>query len=201
MQNGDMNRFFRRYGGYICGVIFAAVIVTLAIIGSKHSSSDILTRYSKEKFMKQVEEASSAQDSTDVYDFESGDFYQDDEVYDKFFGVDELSLYYKAHIAGLDGEMFIYDAQFDVTVSDATVRELDEAITRKCGQPSDDNRYGEIFITKKTDSSIEIVLDLGNAYEDKAITGIFKALNELNGVRSVTVNGGLGDSSKGSVGT
>ena len=77
---------------------------------------------------------------------------------------------------------------------DSVIKELNEQIVKKCGKPSQDNRYGEYSIQKTGEKSLTVMLDLGSATDTKAITGIFKALNDIDGVTKAVANGqsGLG---------
>ena len=168
--------FMRRKGQYVAGGLLAAAFIGLMILGMNKSVNIGSDYINTEKVQKQIEEKaeSLAIDAADIWD--------------KYYRLDDLGLRYDAHIEDLDGEMFIYSVDFDRAVDDNTVKELDEQIIKKCGKPSDDNYYGEYTIEKSGDKSLKVILDLGSAYDGKAITGIFKALNDIEGVTKTVVN-------------
>ena len=82
--------------------------------------------------------------------------------FDSIFGIDQLDLNYEAHVAGFDGESFLYE----------------------------ENYMGYIDIYKGEDQ-IMIYLDLGGVSEEDsnvAVTGVLKALNSVSGIKSVIIN-------------
>ena len=185
--------FLRRKGHYIAGALMLAAIVSLMIIGPGRSISyDIASRFTEDHYSKKgtvAEDSSSEDGSVDVYDFSTGEFYKNDDVYDEFFGLKGLSLGYQAHIQDLDGEMFVYNADFTDPVTEDTLKAVSDEIRKKCGQLTADNYYGDITVMKSSERRIQIILDLGNAITDKAILGIFKALGDVGGVEKCVVNG------------
>ena len=178
MQNNNdkLRIFLRRKGHYLVGGALLAAFIGLMILGMTKSvtiGSDYITTDTVQKQIIEKAESLAA---------------NEDEIWDKYYGLDGLGLKYDAHIEELEGEMFIYSVEFDRAVDDNTVKELDEQIVKKCGKPAEDNNYGEYDIQKTGDRSLQVCLDLGNAYSSKAITGIFKALNDIEGVTKAVVN-------------
>jgi hypothetical protein len=112
---------------------------------------------------------------------------------DKMMGLDKLELYYKTHMAGIDGENFSYSIYLENNNIYDKFIEISKAITEFI-QPYDekDIYMGYIDITKD-DEKVNIYLDLGNVepqYEDVAIKGILKAINIVQGIESVIINEG-----------
>jgi hypothetical protein len=112
---------------------------------------------------------------------------------DKMMGLDKLELYYESHMAGIDGENFSYSIYLeDNNIYDKFI-EVSKAITEFIKPYDDKDIYmGYIDITKD-DEKVSIYLDLGNVepqYEDVAIKGILKALNDVQGIKSVIINEG-----------
>ena len=112
---------------------------------------------------------------------------------------DSLGLYYKAIMAGLDGECFHYSVYLDVPVTDKLCTEIENAINEQF-EPfyeSDDTYPGDISVSNE-DDMVEIELDLGNAKQDKAfqdecVNNILLALNNVSGIQRVVVNEGCGE--------
>ncbi len=179
IKNEKLRRFLRRRGGIIIGAAALACVAAVMIIGRK-SAVDIESRYAEQAYEARAE---------------SEDYMMSipDDIWDSYFGIGELGLYYDAHIEGMDGEMFIYKAEFSRDIGEDTSKEFYAMLEKKCGKLDEDNFYGEVFAEIKSARELEIVLDLGNAAEDKAITGILRALNEIEGVAKVTVNEGIQD--------
>lgn len=113
---------------------------------------------------------------------------------DDMIEFDKLGLYYEAHMAGLDGECFYYSVYFENSLNAEKLDEIDKAIY-EFRNPYDDKEIylGYFDITKADDDKIFIYLDLGNVkpeYEETAIKGILKVLNNVSGIKSVIVNEG-----------
>ncbi len=106
-------------------------------------------------------------------------------------GLDKLDLYYEAHVAGLDGECFSYSIYFDDVITDKKFEETHKAIDEFLKPYMAKKIYlGYIDVSKK-DDKIFIYHDLGNVnpnYENIAINGILKALNNVTEIKSVIIN-------------
>ena len=178
MQNNDskLQIFLRRKGNYIAGGLMAAAFIGLMILGANVNTAIGEDYISTKKVQERVQE------KVDSY------LAQYDNTWDGYYGIKELGLRYDAHIAAMDGEMFVYDVEFDRAVTDDTVSQLREQIVKKCGEYSEDNNYGEYMIEKTGEKSLRVILDLGNATDAKAITGIFRALDDIDGVVKAVVN-------------
>lgn len=113
--------------------------------------------------------------------------------WDDMIGFEKLGLYYEAHMAGLDGECFHYSIYLDGNVTEEKCKEICDAVY-DFRKPYSDKEiymgYLDIYISKE-DDMIFIYLDLGNVdpdYEQTAIEGILKALNNVSGIKSVILN-------------
>ena len=179
MQKNEtkLQAFLRRKGNYLAGGVMAAAFIGLMILGANVNitigEDYIYTKKVQEKVLEKVDSYLSEHDNN---------------TWDSYYGIKELGLRYDAHIAALDGEMFVYNVEFDRTVTDDTVSQLKEQIVKKCGVYSEDNNYGEYMIEKTGEKSLRVILDLGNATDAKAITGIFRALDDIDGVVKAVVN-------------
>ena len=184
IKNEKLRIFLRRKGEYLIGGALAAAFIGLMILGMNKSvtigEDYIGTKKVQEKIEDKIEEQFGSTSEAK------------DDIWDRYYGLNDLGLRYDAHIADLDGEMFIYAVEFDRAVDDSVIKELNEQIVKKCGKPSQDNRYGEYSIQKTGEKSLTVMLDLGSATDTKAITGIFKALNDIDGVTKAVTNGQSG---------
>jgi hypothetical protein len=110
---------------------------------------------------------------------------------DSMMGFDTLGLYYEAHMVGIDGENFSYSVYFEENPTDEKLTEVNNAITEFLSPYNDKDIYiGYIDVSKNNDK-LSVYLDLGNSdpeYEDTAIKGILKTLNNVQGIKSVIVN-------------
>lgn len=110
---------------------------------------------------------------------------------DEMMGFDKLGLYYEAHMAGIDGENFHYNVYFEEDITDEKVKETNNAIAEFLTPYCDKDIYLGYIDVSKEDDKLYVYLDLGNVkpeYQDTAIKGILKALNNVQGIRSVIVN-------------
>ena len=192
MSRQSSNPFFRRYGGYIFGGILAAALVGIAVVGKNTGgSSELKQRY----FSKYVTKAVSKQQtqSDPVQPEEPEEELTSQQIYEKFFNIEELGLRYKAHIIGFTNElenMLYYDVTFSKDLPDNIKEQIEEEIVKKCGKNIDDNKYGEVIVEVfKDKKKVGITLNLNDINTDKAILGIFKALDEIDGVESATLDG------------
>lgn len=112
---------------------------------------------------------------------------------DDMIEFDKLGLYYEAHMAGLDGECFHYSVYFENGLTDEKFEETDKAIDEFLKPYNEKEIYLGYIDISKDDDKIFIYLDLGNVnpeYEETAIKGILKVLNNVSGIKSVIVNEG-----------
>jgi hypothetical protein len=110
---------------------------------------------------------------------------------DSMMGFDELGLYYEVHMVGIDGENFNYSVYLEENLADEKLTEINNAITGFLAPYNDKGIYLGYIDVSKNDDKINIYLDLGNTdyeYQDTAIKGILKALNNIQGIKSVIVN-------------
>ena len=180
IKNEKLRIFLRRKGQYLIGGALAVAFIGLMILGMNKSvtigEDYIGTKKVQEKIEDKIEEQFGSTSEAK------------DDIWDRYYGLNELGLRYDAHIADLEGEMFLYTVELDRAADDSVIKELNEQILKKCGKPSEDNNYGEYSIRKTGDKTLLISLDLGNALDTKAITGIFRALNDIEGVKKAVVN-------------
>ena len=111
--------------------------------------------------------------------------------FDSIFGIDQLDLNYEAHVAGFDGESFLYSVHLDGDVTDEKVDEIQQVMADYSSQNGDEENYMGYIDIYKGEDQIMIYLDLGGVSEEDsnvAVTGVLKALNSVSGIKSVIIN-------------
>lgn len=156
------------------------------------------------RFERSPEDAAAEeQDETEVAEKENeieGDygeygFGEDGEFdFDSILGIDQLDLNYEAHVAGFDGESFLYSVYFDGGVTDEKAEEIQQVMSGYSSQNGDEENYMGYIDIYKGEDQIMIYLDLGGVSEENsnmAVTGILNALNSVSGIKSVIINEGM----------
>ena len=111
--------------------------------------------------------------------------------FDSIFGIDQLDLNYEAHVAGFDGESFLYSVYFDDGVTDEKTEEIQQVMSDYSSQNGDEENYMGYIDVYKGEDQMMIYLDLGGVSEENsnvAVTGVLKALNSVSGIKSVIIN-------------
>ena len=111
--------------------------------------------------------------------------------FDSILGVDQLDLNYEAHVAGFDGESFLYSVHIDGGVTDEKVDEIQQVMADYSSQNGDEENYMGYIDVYKGEDQIMIYLDLGGVSEENsnvAVTGVLKALNSVSDIKSVIIN-------------
>ncbi len=111
--------------------------------------------------------------------------------FDSIFGIDQLDLNYEAHVAGFDGESFLYSVYFDGGVTDEKAEEIQQVMSDYSSQNGDEENYMGYIDVYKGEDQMMIYLDLGGVSEENsnvAVTGVLKALNSVSGIKSVIIN-------------
>lgn len=120
------------------------------------------------------------------------DYGEDGEFdFDSILGIDQLDLNYEAHVAGFDGESFLYSVYFDGGVTDEKAEEIQQVMSGYSSQNGDEENYMGYIDIYKGEDQIMIYLDLGGVSEENsnmAVTGILNALNSVSGIKSVIIN-------------
>ena len=114
---------------------------------------------------------------------------------------EKLGLYFPARLAGLDGEMFHYDVNFDEPVTKQKDEEVSDAIAKLLEPLNDEEKgtyTGDWWTGTPTENKLPITLDLGNCrgpwgFDDKVVNSILLALNTVSGIHDVVVNDGCDD--------
>ena len=114
---------------------------------------------------------------------------------------DKLGLYFPARLAGLDGEMFHYDVNFEAPVTQEKKQEVSGAIAKLLEPLNDEEKgtyTGDWWTGTPAGNQLSIELDLGNCrgpwgFDDKVVNSILLALNTVPGIREVVVNDGCDD--------
>ena len=111
--------------------------------------------------------------------------------FDSILGIDQLDLNYEAHVAGFDGESFLYSVYFDGGVTDEKTEEIQQVMSDYSSQNGDEENYMGYIDVYKGEDQIMIYLDLGGVSEENsnvAVTGVLKALNSVSDIKSVIIN-------------
>ena len=128
----------------------------------------------------------------DYGEFGEDGFGEDGEFdFDSIVGIEQLDLNYEAHVAGFDGESFLYSVYFDGGVTDEKAEEIQQVMSDYSSQNGDEENYMGYIDIYKGEDQIMIYLDLGGVSEENcnmAVTGILKALNSVAGIKSVIIN-------------
>lgn len=142
------------------------------------------------------EEKKTGEENKDMADnygeYDEDGFGEDGEFdFDSILGVDQLDLNYEAHVAGFDGESFLYSVYFDGGVTDEKAEEIQQVMSDYSSQNGDEENYMGYIDIYKGEDQIMIYLDLGGVSEENsnmAVTGVLKALNSVSGIKSVIIN-------------
>lgn len=142
------------------------------------------------------EEKKTGEENKDMADnygeYDEDGFGEDGEFnFDSIFGIDQLDLNYEAHVAGFDGESFLYSVHIDGGVTDEKVDEIQQVMADYSSQNGDEENYMGYIDIYKGEDQIMIYLDLGGVSEENsnmAVTGILNALNSVSGIKSVIIN-------------
>lgn len=141
-------------------------------------------------------EKKTGEDNKDMADnygeYDEDGFGEDGEFdFDSILGIDQFDLNYEAHVAGFDGESFLYSVYFDGGVTDEKAEEIQQVMSGYSSQNGDEENYMGYIDIYKGEDQIMIYLDLGGVSEENcnmAVTGILKALNSVAGIKSVIIN-------------
>lgn len=109
-------------------------------------------------------------------------------TYNEMLGIDDMHLSYKVDTKGFDGEMFIYSVYFKKDVTRSDTDELNSRISKLTEDYTEDNYYGYITLLEPDGKKAEIMLDLGNADDDRMIKEILEALDGMKGIKKVVIN-------------
>lgn len=142
------------------------------------------------------EEKKTGEENKDMADdygeYDEDGFGEDGEFdFDSILGVDQLDLNYEAHVAGFDGESFLYSVYFDGGVTDEKTEEIQQVMSDYSSQNGDEENYMGYIDVYKGEDQIMIYLDLGGVSEENsnvAVTGVLKALNSVSDIKSVIIN-------------
>lgn len=146
----------------------------------------------KENGIDANSEIADNMDDSMAENYEEDGFGEDGEFdFDSIFGIDQLDLDYEAHVAGFDGESFLYSVYFDGGVTDEKAEEIQQVMSDYSSQNGDEENYMGYIDVYKGEDQIIIYLDLGGVSEENsnvAVTGVLKALNSVSDIKSVIIN-------------
>ena len=146
----------------------------------------------KENGIEANSEMADNMDDAMAEDYGEYGFGEDGEFdFDSIFGIEQLDLNYEAHVAGFDGESFLYSVYFDGGVTDEKAEEIQQVMSDYSSQNGDEENYMGYIDVYKGEDQMMIYLDLGGVSEENsnvAVTGVLKALNSVSGIKSVIIN-------------
>lgn len=146
----------------------------------------------KENGIEANSEMADNMDDAMAEDYGEYGFGEDGEFdFDGIFGIEQLDLNYEAHVAGFDGESFLYSVYLDGGVTDEKAEEIQQVMADYSSQNGDEENYMGYIDVYKGEDQIMIYLDLGGVSEENcnmAVTAILKALNSVAGIKSVIIN-------------
>ena len=110
---------------------------------------------------------------------------------DEVLGLSGMGLNYEAHVAGFDGDCFDFCVYFGSSVTDDEACAVENVVNEFFAPYEEKDIYlGYVDITSEG-GRVRIYLDLGNVnpeYEQTAIIGILKSLNNVDGIDHVIIN-------------
>ena len=89
--------------------------------------------------------------------------------------------------------MFSYSIYFGHDITQADTDELDRRIGTLYDDYAEDNYYGDITVCEPDGNMAEIILDLGNADDERMVNKIIYALDGMDGIEKVVINEGAED--------
>lgn len=116
------------------------------------------------------------------------------EVYDmeEMLGIDKLGLSCEVRVDGFDGESFVYSIYFDRNVTDEDIKAAEARLAALDEQNSEEEYHGYISeVSKQKDDMLFLMLDLGNAEDDRFIGEILCALDGMEGLSEIVINEGI----------
>lgn len=129
-----------------------------------------------------------------IIDYEDTDEYSKSggAGWDEFLGLTQLDLNYTAHAEGIEGECFDYTVYFTDGTADKQKADAVSNAIRDFDFKLTDNDYTGYLDVSSENDKVLIYLDLGNVEpknENKVIHGILLALNSVQGIKKVIING------------
>lgn len=109
------------------------------------------------------------------------------------FGIRTEGHDFEVTVDGFDGEMFSYSIYFGHDITQADTDELDRRIGTLYDDYAEDNYYGDITVCEPDGNMAEIILDLGNADDERMVNKIIYALDGMDGIEKVVINEGAED--------
>ena len=108
---------------------------------------------------------------------------------DSMIGLDKLELSYEAHMAGFDGECFLYGVYFGDALTEDKAEEVNRAVSGFFRNVGDTGAYFSVDLRAE---KVSIYVDLGGVMEpacqDMIIKGVLRALNDVKGIKTVLIN-------------
>ena len=110
---------------------------------------------------------------------------------DSMMGFDKLGLYYEVHMAGIEGECFLYHVYLNGDLTQEKTDEVSKAIDESVNARNDEEHYIGYADVYTRNGELYIFLDIGSAAPedaDTAIYGVLETLNNIDGIDRVIIN-------------
>lgn len=110
---------------------------------------------------------------------------------DSMMGFDKLGLYYEVHMAGIEGECFLYHVYLNGDLIQEKTDEVSKAIDEFVNARNDEEHYIGYADVYTRNGELYIFLDIGSAAPedaDTAIYGVLETLNNIDGIDRVIIN-------------
>lgn len=110
---------------------------------------------------------------------------------DEMVGIAQLNLNFKVHMAGIDGESFIYNVYYSEEITEKKFAETKKVVDEFASTYEDQDSYLGYINVSKEDDKVVIYFDLGLEDMDssnRAICGLAESLNKVAGIKSVIIN-------------
>ena len=111
--------------------------------------------------------------------------------FDMMMGFDKIELGYEVHMAGFDGECFMYSIYFDKKATENDLSNIKAAVSDFAAKSESNGIYAGYTDVSLTDEKVNIFLDLGNVEPencDHIINGILKAIDVVPNIKRVIIN-------------
>jgi hypothetical protein len=159
--------FMHRHGHQFAGLLVLAGFITVGYIGYRESHPK----------MPDVDDINTEMLESNL----------ESPTYEEMLGFDKLKLSYDIKVDGFDGEMFLYSIYFENSPTDEDIRAVEDCMDIL---PQDDENtyHGDVMVFSDEPDKVTVMLDLGNADDERYITDIPKALDGIDGIEKVVVN-------------
>lgn len=110
---------------------------------------------------------------------------------DEMVGLDQLNVNFEVHMAGIDGENFMFNVYFSEEITEEKFSETEKVVSEFASTYEEqDMDLGYLNVSKEEDKVV-VYLDLeieDMELSNRAICGLVEALDKVSGIKSVIIN-------------